>query len=75
MVHEHLKKELMKHDNETPEHYTGTIQPIEFIMSNDIPFAEGNVIKYVFRHKKKNGLEDLKKAKHYLQILIDSYND
>jgi len=46
------------------------IQPIEFIQSNSIPFIEGNVIKYVMRHKYKNGIEDLKKAKHYLDLLI-----
>jgi len=47
------------------------IQPIDFIYFNEIPFIEGNIIKYILRHKKKNGLEDLKKAKHYLEILID----
>ena len=34
-------------------------------------FCEGNVIKYVSRYKEKNGIEDLEKAKHYLQILIN----
>ena len=47
------------------------IQPIEFILKNDIPFIEGNIIKYVLRHKQKNGIEDLKKAKHYIDLLID----
>lgn len=47
------------------------IQPIEFIMVNQIPFIEGNIIKYLCRWKNKNGLEDLKKAKHYLDILIE----
>lgn len=47
------------------------IQPIDFIYFNDIPFIEGNIIKYLLRYKKKNGLEDLKKAKHYLEILIE----
>jgi len=47
------------------------IQPIDFIYFNDIPFIEGNIIKYILRHRKKNGLEDLKKAKHYLEILIE----
>lgn len=46
------------------------IQPIDFIHDNDIGFIEGNIIKYVMRHKHKNGLEDLQKAKHYLEILI-----
>jgi hypothetical protein len=53
-------------------HYkTFTIQPVEFIHKNGIPFIEGNIIKYVLRHKQKNGLEDLKKAKHYIDLLIE----
>jgi hypothetical protein len=46
------------------------IQPIEFIHANNIPFIEGNIIKYVCRHKNKNGRKDLEKAIHYLNILI-----
>jgi hypothetical protein len=46
------------------------IQPIEYCIRNNIPFAEGNVIKYVTRWRKKNGIEDLKKARHMLDILI-----
>jgi len=48
-----------------------TIQPVEFIFANDIPYIEGNIIKYVCRWKFKNGIEDLEKAKHYLDMLID----
>lgn len=47
------------------------IQPIEFIAKNSIPFLEGNIIKYTVRHKTKNGIEDLKKAKHYIDMLIE----
>lgn len=47
------------------------IQPVEFIHKNNIPFIEGNIIKYVCRWRKKNGLKDLDKAKHYIQMLID----
>lgn len=46
------------------------IQPTEFIHANSIPFIEGNIIKYTLRHKHKNGLEDLLKAKHYIDLLI-----
>ena len=46
------------------------IQPTEFIHTNSIPFIEGNVIKYILRHRSKNGIEDLKKAKHYIDLLI-----
>lgn len=48
------------------------IQPIEFITGNEIPYIEGNVIKYVCRWKNKNGIDDLKKAIHYLEILIEN---
>lgn len=53
-------------------HYTqATIQPIEYIVANNLDFLEGNVIKYVSRHKQKNGLEDLRKARVYLDWLIE----
>lgn len=52
-------------------HYSEhAIQPIEFIHKNNLSFIEGNIIKYVTRHRKKNGLQDLLKAKHYIDLLI-----
>jgi hypothetical protein len=52
-------------------HYKGMkIQPVEFIYANDIPYLEGNVIKYVCRHRNKNGVDDLLKAQHYIDLLI-----
>ena len=48
------------------------IQPLDFIIQNEIPYIEGNIIKYVSRYKAKNGLQDLEKAMHYLEILIDN---
>ncbi len=54
------------------DHYKSMpIQPVEFIHANGIPYFEGNVIKYVCRWRSKNGLADLEKAKHYIQLLID----
>ena len=54
------------------EHYRNKkIQPIEFILENDMPFVEGNVIKYVCRWREKGGLSDLEKARQYLDFLID----
>lgn len=54
------------------DHYKSyKIQPVEFIHANEIPFLEANVIKYIMRHKDKNGIEDLQKAKHYIDLLID----
>lgn len=47
------------------------IQPLDFILANSIGFAEGNVIKYVCRWREKNGIEDLRKAAHYLAVLIE----
>ena len=46
------------------------IQPVEFIHANGIGYMEGNVIKYVSRWHKKNGIADLEKAKHYIELLI-----
>lgn len=48
------------------------IQPFEFITRNGLTYGEGCVIKYVCRWKKKNGLEDLKKARHYLDLIIET---
>lgn len=52
------------------DHYLGfEIQPVEFIARNHLGFIEGCVIKYVCRHANKNGIEDIDKAIHYLQML------
>lgn len=47
------------------------IQPIQFVNANKMQFAEGNVIKYVSRHAKCNGKEDLLKAIHYIEMIIE----
>ena len=53
-----------------------TIQPAEFIVFNEIGFLEGNVIKYICRHQNKNGAEDIKKAIHYCELLLQlKYGD
>lgn len=46
------------------------IQPVEYIYANNIPYLEGNVIKYVSRWKSKGGIADLEKAKHYIDLII-----
>ena len=48
------------------------IQPIEFITINGLGYIAGNIIKYVCRYKSKNGIEDLRKARHYIDMLIES---
>lgn len=47
------------------------IQPVQFIHANGIGYFEGNVIKYVSRWRKKNGIADLEKARHYIDLLIE----
>lgn len=60
------------HDSLSPHHYTRfAIQPLTFIAANRLDFLVGNVIKYVCRHDAKNGLEDLMKARRYLDELIN----
>ena len=54
------------------KHYKNLpIQPIEYIFKNGLGFAEGNVVKYVTRYSQKGGVDDLKKARHYLDLLIE----
>ena len=64
---------MKKNNPIEPNHYTElTISPLEYITSNEGEFrwCIANVIKYVSRYKRKNGLEDLKKAKWYLEYQI-----
>jgi hypothetical protein len=49
------------------------IQPSEFITRNGLGWYEGNAVKYICRHKMKNGKQDLEKALHYLQLAIEEY--
>lgn len=54
------------------DHYKNmAIQPLEFIVANGLDFVSGCVVKYVVRYKLKNGVEDLKKARHYIDLLIE----
>lgn len=65
-THIHLK------DPTNPSHYKqGEIEVIDFILDQSMDYLEGNVIKYVSRYKYKNGLEDLRKAKWYVEKLIE----
>ena len=59
------------------DHYQSkAIQPIDYIIENELDYCEGNVVKYVTRHKEKNGAEDIKKAIHYLRfILVYDYGE
>lgn len=55
----------------TPSHYDFEIQPVDYILKNGLGFCEGNVVKYISRWRLKNGREDLLKAKHYIEILLE----
>ena len=49
------------------------IQPSKFVIENKLLFPEGSVIKYICRHKYKGGKEDLLKAKHFIDMIIERY--
>lgn len=58
----------------TLPHYLGKeIQPLEYILANQMDYCEGNIVKYVTRYKEKGGIEDLRKARVYLDALIEYY--
>lgn len=56
---------------EHPEHYNKGIECWDYIISHNMGFLEGNIIKYVTRYKHKNGKADLLKAKEYLDKLLE----
>ena len=54
------------------DHYKGyPIQPLEYSMANGLDTCQANVIKYVTRFRDKRGVEDLRKALYYLEVLIE----
>ena len=54
------------------EHYKALkIQPIDYIEENGLRFSEGCAIKYITRHRFKNGAEDIRKAIHFLQLILE----
>jgi hypothetical protein len=61
------KPSLVKH----PEHYNKGIECWDYVVSHNMGFLEGNIIKYVTRYKHKNGKADLLKAKEYLDKLLE----
>jgi hypothetical protein len=58
-------------DAPSSEHYKNcSIEPITYIEANNLSFHAGNVVKYVSRYKHKNGIDDLLKARWYIDRLI-----
>ena len=77
-LHELIDEERLKMQQDANEEQIGgnhykskPIQPWDYIISNNLGYLEGNIIKYVSRWGAKNGLQDLHKARHYLQKLIE----
>lgn len=54
------------------DHYKSmSIQPVEFVVKNDLGFIEGNIVKYICRWRSKGGIDDVRKVIHYAELLID----
>ena len=70
-----MSSTILNHDEfEKPKHYTAGfgIEPLDYIIQNEMDFLEGNIIKYVSRYPHKGGIRDLMKAQVYLNRLIES---
>lgn len=66
------KGKAQKADTTNPSHYSRwKIEPLDFIMANNLDFLRGNIIKYIMRYDAKGGIDDLKKARVYLDKLIE----
>ena len=64
------KKALVKQHGGS--HYKNKgIQPVEYAAANNLDFFQGSVVKYVTRHKEKNGAEDIRKAIHFLEFILE----
>ena len=57
-------------DNINPDYYRKGIETTDYIQSHSMDYLEGNIIKYITRHKSKGGVDDLRKAEWYLTRLI-----
>ena len=69
-----VRPPLEKEEVTNPKHYDKVgfvIQPLEYIIANELDFLEGNVIKYVSRYPHKGGVNDLLKARTYIEKLIN----
>jgi hypothetical protein len=56
-------------------HYRGDMQHWDYVVANELNYFEGQITKYVTRARRKNGLEDLKKAQHFLAKWIEVYEE
>ena len=72
-LHHYLKHKMTKQSDPVkhPKHYTNGIEMWDYAYSHGLDFFEGNILKYITRWKDKNGIQDLYKAKAYLDRLIE----
>ena len=67
---------LEKEEITSPNHYrNGKVEPLDYIIANELDFLEGNIVKYITRHTYKGGVNDLLKARTYLEKLIERERD
>jgi hypothetical protein len=77
-LHDYIGEQMKANETQVGgTHYKSkAIQPWDYIISNNLGYLEGNIVKYVSRWKEKGGQQDLRKARHYLDKLIEaSYLD
>ncbi len=72
LVIEEMSKTSANEKQVGGKHYKIAIEPWDFILANNLGFLEGNAIKYIVRHKQKNGIQDISKAIHYLEKLKEN---
>ena len=71
-----MEGDTLMSNNISPSYYQkGSIEVTDYITSNEMSFVEGNIIKYVTRYKEKSGIQDLRKARWYLDKLIETQMD
>lgn len=69
-LREDMRRESANDRQVDGSHYRElSIQPVEFILANELNYLEGNILKYICRHRTKGGAADLDKAMHYLEML------
>lgn len=71
-----MEGDTLMSNNISPSYYQkGSVEVTDYITSNEMSFIEGNIIKYVTRYKEKSGIQDLRKARWYLDKLIETQMD
>lgn len=71
-----MEGDTLMSNNISPSYYQkGSVEVTDYITSNEMSFVEGNIIKYVTRYKDKSGIQDLRKARWYLDKLIETQMD